>query len=228
MHHQQGLGETRCLIDGCHHGPQGLAHRVAAQGRADVGHVAAVALEHAVQAQLAANFDAALEGLGIVGQAHECRVAGHAAHTQDADALGVGMTLFDGPLGGVGQIVLGAFGELAQASLEMLPAKAGAAAVFRAQDGIAARGEELRRRIPLPFVTADERAAVHQHDHGQLALEAGGLVEPGRYRQAIARLDVHEVLFAHEARVDGRARRADRGELLGGHVVDQGAGGLAV
>jgi hypothetical protein len=162
--------------------------------------------------------DAAPIQLGVVDQAHQRGVAA-VAGAGDAHALGVGVTLGDSPARAVGDVVLHLQAPLLPAGAEMPRTEAGAAAVFRLQHSVAARGQELHLRIPAPGGAAHVRTAVHQHHHRQILAAALRQRQPGRDVEAVARLVMHQRLARHLLRLDFRVAGADHGQQLGLAVV---------
>ena len=147
-----------------------------------------------------------------------------------ADALGIGHALRDRPSARRRpDRPACASPHCRQPAWKCARAVAGAAAEFRLQHDIAARGQELRFGIPFPGAAA--------HDTGRRAPappSAAALGLTGRHgdvdrdRQAVARRVMVKVAHAHLRRLDVRVAAAEADHVVAGHRVDVVGGRLAV
>ena len=136
-------------------------------------------------------------GIAAVGRAGQCH------------ALRIGHALRHRPLRGVGQVVLHGRAPLLPAGAKVAGAEAGGAAELRLQHRVAARGEELHLRVPAPCRAPHPGPAMREDDQRQvLRLRARRQREVGRYLQAVARGNPHELRAAHLPRLDARVARA--------------------
>eukprot|EP01032_Pedospumella_encystans_P031148 gene31148-35158_t len=104
---------------------------------------------------------------------------------------------------------------ITQAGAEVFVAIAGAAPEFGLQHGVAPGGQELHLLVPLQLAAPLPWAAMHEHHHRQVLFPVLGQRQPGRQRQAVARLEPLQVHLCHVVGPDGRPGGANGGQLPG-------------